>query len=193
GDGIRNRAGHKFLADALALERAERSDRNLFYLGQSYENAGCLDRAIGAYEERVRAGGWSEEVYYSLWRAAECRQRLRPNIHENLPHFLRAHAYRPTRLEALLSACVHLRAVGDWPTVWTLAAGCDWRQSSEDLLFVDTAAGWRLMEEAALASYYLGRTDDARAIYSHLAGLPLPPADRQRITEGLRFSGGQVE
>jgi glycosyltransferase involved in cell wall biosynthesis len=63
-----------------------------FYLANSWKDAGERGRAIECYQERVRMGGWEEEVYYSLLMIA----RLTGSTDD----MLKAWDYRPKRLES---------------------------------------------------------------------------------------------
>ena len=62
--GARNLDPQKYLKDAQVLakglEQEPTNSRYMFYLGQSYHNAGLLDKAIEAYDQRINAGGWAE-------------------------------------------------------------------------------------------------------------------------------------
>jgi hypothetical protein len=64
-----NRVG-KFERDARLLEedlvRDPGNARSVFYLAQSYRDAGDLTRARDTYRQRVGLGGWEEDVWYSL-------------------------------------------------------------------------------------------------------------------------------
>ena len=67
GEGARSRNPQKYLDDAKLLEAAlaEEPDhpRHVFYLAQSYRDAGYLEQAAEAYGRRIHLGGWPEERY----------------------------------------------------------------------------------------------------------------------------------
>lgn len=65
--------------------------RYVFYIAQSWRDALNSERALAAYRERVRIGGWCEEVWYSLFQIAA--------ITESLTDWLAAWSYRPQRIE----------------------------------------------------------------------------------------------
>jgi glycosyltransferase involved in cell wall biosynthesis len=50
--------------------------RYMFYLAQTYMCLDELQEAIKWYKKRVTAGGWAEEVYYSLYQIGICYERL---------------------------------------------------------------------------------------------------------------------
>src|SRR6266542_2215309 len=79
-DGARSRNPLTYLKDAALLEDALRHDpehaRNVFYLAQSYRDAGELERSRELYRRRAEMGGWEEEVWFSLYQAAILDERL---------------------------------------------------------------------------------------------------------------------
>jgi hypothetical protein len=55
-----------------------------------------------------------------------------------------------------------------------------------DTLFVEPNAGWRLLEETALAAWYLGMTEFAENAFKLILQCPiLPPDARVRTQENL--------
>ena len=75
--------------------------RSLFYMAQTYRDLGATARAIELYERRAAAGGWEEEVYYSLYQAGVLRTP------DDWPSaavaLMRAWEQRPRRAEAWTS------------------------------------------------------------------------------------------
>lgn len=70
-----DRAPDALLKDVAALERDVQSGedvpRSLYYIGQSYEQAGLRQQALDAYRRRVAlADGWEQERFYSQLRVA---------------------------------------------------------------------------------------------------------------------------
>jgi glycosyltransferase involved in cell wall biosynthesis len=62
---------YKLERDARLLEASLRSNpgdvRAMFYLAQTYRGLGDLPRALHWYRRRIAAGGWPDEVWYSLY------------------------------------------------------------------------------------------------------------------------------
>ena len=61
----------KFERDVRLLEQglveSPNNPRYLFYLAQSYKDNKQLDKAIEYYKRRIDAGGWYEEIWYSMY------------------------------------------------------------------------------------------------------------------------------
>ena len=79
-DGARARDPLTYRKDALLLEGALLKEpanaRSMFYLAQSYADAGERALAIDRYTKRVTMGGWAEEVWFSLFQIAKQKQIL---------------------------------------------------------------------------------------------------------------------
>jgi len=74
--------------------------RYLFYLAQSYRDAGKPQRAIDAYKQRIALGGWDEELYFSQYSIALCYRTLGNNS-AFIGALLDAFNMRPSRAEPL--------------------------------------------------------------------------------------------
>lgn len=99
----------KYLNDARILEQALKQEtdigltaRYLFYIAQSYRDAGQYELAISWYKTRIEAGGWAEEVWRSKYEIGLLFEIL-GNCQLAKQHYLDAFEYRPTRAESLYS------------------------------------------------------------------------------------------
>ena len=74
--------------------------RYLYYLANSYRDAGVFDTAIETYQQRIAMGGWDEEVHSAMMNMAFCEKDSL-----NFPGFvetmIQAHNVRPQRAEPL--------------------------------------------------------------------------------------------
>ncbi len=68
-EGARSQDEFKFIRDAFALRKElvtkPNDPRSLFYLAQSFRDAGLIQEAIAAYKERLKVDGWVQEKYIS--------------------------------------------------------------------------------------------------------------------------------
>lgn len=60
----------------LYLQQWPGDPRSLFYLAQTLKDKGENAAAIEAYQNRMNAGGWDEEIWYSAYQLAVCFQRM---------------------------------------------------------------------------------------------------------------------
>lgn len=154
----------KYANDAKILEKALETEpdnhRYMFYLAQSYRDSQQDEKAFEAYKKRAEAGGWEEEVYYSMYMMAKIKEKLKSPIEEVTQYYSKAWEYRPQRLEAAFHVMRKLREqkrfvlAFAYGNIATKSPGCS------DILFVEPEMWqWRLLDEFSLAAYYTGNPE----------------------------------
>ena len=196
-DGARSADPQKYAKDAAVLEAALLSEphntRYRFYLAQSYKDAGQLAAALTNYQLRATAGGWDEEVWYSLYECARTSERLGLAYEVVVAAYLKAHQARPQRAEALTALATYLRGLQEWHNGYMFAQVAAHTPVPPDRLFVDvTAYQWRAQDELALAGFYTGRQTEAAQLWNALLDGPhLPATERARVEANLGFAVGK--
>lgn len=198
GKSARAQKGGRFFQDVEVLSRVVEqrpSDaRAVFYLAQSYRDAGRPEEALRWYAKRAEMGGWVEERFYSLWHVAVLMERLgRDWDAEVMPAYLTAYACRPSRPGPLVELARHYRCTRAWPLALMFARQAAALPPCDDSLFVDRTAEWRAHEELALASYYTG--EYAAAGKAALAALAHPDcvgAGRERLLTTVLYVDRQL-
>ena len=198
-DGARNRgdARDKYLADAALLEHALLTDpnnaRNVFYLAQSYRDAGDRPLAIANYRRRAGMGGWAEEAWYALYQTG-LLLLAEGELPEGIGALLEAFQLRPSRVEPLCALARHHRLRKEWELAYMFAARAVQISRPDDILFVnDTMYRWRSADELSIAAYYVGRYDESRRWAEELLESDALPSDqRDRVEENLRFATGKL-
>lgn len=129
--------------------------RSMFYLAQTYRDMGKHAEALSWYAARANAGGWDEEVWYSLYKQAECHKDM-GNAQAFTAAALRAYQFRPSRPEPLyLLASYHRNRGENALAVLYARMGLE-IPPSEDKLFVElypTRHGFA--EELSIAGFYV--------------------------------------
>ncbi|OII62099.1 hypothetical protein BJP40_03540 [Streptomyces sp. CC53] len=191
GEGLRQ----KYLRDAAILEQglAEEPDnaRYVFYLAQSWRDAGEPEKSLAAYDRRADMGGWDEEVFCSRLYAARLAAALERPGAEVVDRYLRAHESRPARAEALGDLARHCRLNGPrWPLAHLVARQAARTPFPSDVLFVEHEwYAWRALDELAVAAYWVGEYDESRECCERLlAGDALPADHRDRVLRNLEFA-----
>ncbi|MCW9129755.1 glycosyltransferase family 2 protein [Bacillus paramycoides] len=155
--------------------------RYLFYLAQTYYHLNQFEDSIKWYKKRVEAGGWTEEVFYSLLRIGFCYEYLANGSsykqHELIDseekehakeqeeqylalaifYFQKAWEYRPTRAEPLyqLVKLYRLRSQNNIALMYALQ-GKEIPFPTEDLLFIDYHVYDYLFDyEISISGYYI--------------------------------------
>jgi tetratricopeptide (TPR) repeat protein len=193
-DGARWKDPGKYLKDAGVLAKALAEDpgnaRTVFYLAQSYRDAGVLEEALKYFRQRVTMGGFPEEVYVAQLWAARIRSKLGAPKEEIWTEFLRAYQLRPTRHEALVDLAEACRKTEDYGLAHMFACRADELPPSGDSLFVEVGSRvWRPRDERAIAAYYLGFHEESRRINEALLADPkVPESEKPRIRDNLAFT-----
>lgn len=154
-DGHQTVTGNKFEGHLPILERAERTPRNVFYHARTLFALERFKEAIPIFEERVRLGGWEEEVYYSLFQIALAKQQLHYPIVEIVKAFFRAHEYRPSRPEPYIVLSSLLRHAGNYALAAKLLS--EFPGVCYDTLLTDPRGAQRVRMEQYLCARQLGQ------------------------------------
>jgi len=165
--------------------------RSVFYLAQSYYDAGDPANALEWYRHRAGMGGWDEEVYYSLFRCGECQVLLGAPWPEVQDAYLRAWEYRPVRAEALHGLARQFRIDGRHQLGYLFAErAASIALPRDDTLFVGVDVHtWRARDEQAICAYWIGKHMESFALCRLLlAGSDLPDEERERVAENRDFA-----
>jgi glycosyltransferase involved in cell wall biosynthesis len=193
GGGARSVNPNKYRNDAAVLEAALAAEpgnaRYAFYLAQSWRDAGEHEKAIAAYEHRVKMGGWEEEVFTSLNEIGKSSVKLGRDDGTIIDAYLRAYERRPTRAEPLCNLAAYLRDLGRRAAAYPFARAAAEIPRPGDILFVDDATyAWRSLDEYAIAAFWVGRYKEGLAANQRLlASGALPAAERQRVERNMAF------
>jgi tetratricopeptide (TPR) repeat protein len=193
----------KYYNDALIFEKAlistpkeelpmDLERRYVFYMAQSYRDAGMNERSIEAYERRADLGGWDEEVYISKYWIAKQKQMLDYSEDEIINSYLKAWEYRPNRLEALYNLIKYLGSKKRYALAFALSSVGMKTGTCQDILFVeDEIWKWRLPDEYSVLAYYNGNPEEAYKIATIIINSPffnnIPTSDQDRINKNLEF------
>ena len=180
-----------------ALENAEsphyepNNARYQFYLGQSWFDAGEIDKALEAYEARVPLEGWEEEVFYTLYRIGICKAILEKPEMEVAKAFIDAWAYRPLRAEPLQQLAKLYRTNNKPRHAYLYAKqAAQTPYPQNDILFVESEVySWKALDELAATAFYMFNFEEGYRACSMLADAPsglISDGDMTRITDNWR-------
>jgi glycosyltransferase involved in cell wall biosynthesis/SAM-dependent methyltransferase len=186
--GARNLDPQKYARDAEILQaevdRNPDDARSVFYLAQSYRDAGDHARARTWYERRAEMGGWDEEVYCALYQAAQARERLDEPWPVVQDAYLRAWNQRTTRSEPLHAiACRHRKDARYSLGHLFARLAADIPMPVADRLFMhNDVYAWRAVDEQAVCASWLGKWAETFDLCQRLlARDDIPDEDRTRI------------
>jgi len=193
----------KYYNDALIFEKAilttpkeelpiDLERRYVFYMAQSYRDAGMHERSVEAYQRRVDLGGWQEEIYISKYWIARQIQSLQKPDEEIIDAYLKAWEYRPNRLESLYHLIKFLGTRKRYALAFALSAIGMKTGPCSDILFVeDEIWKWRMPDEYSVLAYYNGNAEEAHKTTTIIINSPLferiPKGEQDRILKNLDF------
>lgn len=193
-DGARSQDPRKFHKDAELLETAlidePNNTRYVFYLAQSYKDAGEHESSLRNYEKRIAMGGWDQEVYWSMLQVARLEEHLKRPEAIVVNDYIKAYHYRPTRSEPLYNLAHYYRMNNNFPLAYLVAKKGITIPPSNDVLFVEKwIDDYGMLIELSVAAYYLGKFDVAKEASEKILARPNIPQDiRELAQRNLQFT-----
>jgi glycosyltransferase involved in cell wall biosynthesis len=201
-DGARRKDPQNYRRDAAVLATALHTESNpfllaryRFYLAQSYRDCGERVRALEHYLARAELGFWQEEVFVSLYCAAQLMEQLGHPDEEVIAAYLRAANAVPTRAEALHGASRFCRQKKRYEEGYRIAKrGLEIPMPSSDALFVEP---WiyetGLLDECSVNAYWSGHNRDSLDASLKLLGSgKLSAGDTRRVVANARFASDKL-
>jgi hypothetical protein len=194
--GARSQNPHKYRDDALTLERALQTEahpflrsRYTFYLAQCLKDGGDPGRAYKTYLARATMGFWDEEVFVSLWRAAQLAEQLGLPSHTVIGLYLEAWERCSHRAESLHGAARYCRLKDLFHQGWLFARTGLGIAEPESALFGEPwVYAWGLLDEYAVSAYWTGHYQECLDACVELLNGKVPVAESPRIEENARFA-----
>lgn len=192
-EGARSRDPLTYRKDAAILEAAllvePSNERYVFYLAQSWRDAGEPEKALAAYRRRVAMGGWDEEVWYASYEVAIQIERLGGSPAEVRNAYLDAYQRRPTRAEPLYQLARYHRLRNEMVLAYLFAKQAVAIPRPDDRLFLDESVyTWCSLDELATAAYWVGAFEVGRqALVRLLAEGYVPASHQARIEANLGY------
>ena len=159
GDG--GAKSDKFERDIRLLERGLEenpgNERYTFYLANSYRDAGHREKAIEKYKERIKIGGWVEEVWFSYYSIGKCYEDI-GDMTNAIHYWMEGYQYYPERIENLYKIISYYRCNGKNKLAYAfyeIAKDELSRSNSNDHLFLEKEVyDFKLDYEFTVIAYY---------------------------------------
>lgn len=164
----------KYLKHAEILEEEIKKDptnsRNMFYLAQSYKDAGEYQKAYDTYQKRIEMAGYKEEIWYSFFQLGTMAIHLKKEDEEIICWYLKAYNCIPERAGESLGQLVRYLNVRELHQLASLfskiAAECIKPNSG---LFIDTSWYiWRAKWFHSVTCSMIGRNEEAALYWQEL-------------------------
>lgn len=193
-DSARGKDATTYLKDIALLQQGIRDEpdnlRYQFYLAQSYQDAGMLEAALQAYQQRANAAGWEEERWMAQFRAAQLTERLNYPIEHVYLAYLQAWISRQQRAEPLYELARFYRERQLYDTACYFAQQAVNIVQPDDLLFVDHSVyAWRVLDELSVSATYCAPYKPAgqAAMLKLIQQQKFPLSEKARIEANVVF------
>lgn len=156
------------------LKKEPNNSRYVFYLAESYRDAGQKGKALEWFQKRVNMGGWEEEVYWSMLQIGIMLRDIGLPSSLAIDSFLRAYHYRPHRVEAVYYLAELYNQQGDYSKAYELLKIQPFIQKPEqkDSLFnVDWMEEYGLLFQLSICSYFVGNYEESVAACDRLIAM----------------------
>ena len=195
-EGARNAdpvAKYKRDAEALMgdLAKYPNDPRTLFYLANSWRDAGVPDKALKYYKKRADLkNGWDQEKYLSLYYIAQ----LESNFDTKLENAWKAYELDPRRLEVQYIMMLEgIKQRKKLHQIYALAIATTNRAPLRDFLFVDTELyGWKYDELLSVVAFTCKHYEEA-VVVGERALANAPEREKKRIEITLNSIKAQLK
>lgn len=187
---------NKFQRDIELLEQGiidePENSRYKFYLANSYKDTENWEKAIHWYLERIKAGGWKEEVTCSYEYLGRCYSEI--GDHKSaLFYWTSGFDYNPKRAECLYEAGKLCRTLGMNALAYNyLIQSKDIQYPRTDILFIRRDVYEYLIEyELSIVSYYIEQPiEDPRKYFQKL--IPSQNCSYENLINNYQFYANPI-
>jgi glycosyltransferase involved in cell wall biosynthesis len=167
-----------------AVGRDPKDAPSVFDLAQSFYTHGDFVNAKAWYARRMKMGGWSEEIFYAMYRIADSMANLGAPWADVQDAYLKAWEFQPNRAEPLYAIALHYFGERRYLLAHEFArraAAIPFPQSDQ-LCVHDDVYTWRAADMQAVCASWIGKPAESFELDRRLLARPeLPDGDRKRI------------
>jgi len=146
----------KFERDVRLLEEGLKQDpknvRYMFYLAQSYKDCGNIDKSIEFYLKRIDAGGWGEEIWYSMYTIMKLYAEKGDTAMMEM-WGQKAYEFNGERVENILFMVQHFRDKRQYHKAWHYWNIGYGKPKPNDILFLEPEAYINAFDKERLIIY----------------------------------------
>jgi glycosyltransferase involved in cell wall biosynthesis len=194
GDGGARSGVEKFWKNIELLTEGLKEEPNniryMFYLAESYKDAGEKAKALEWYQKRAMSGGWSEEVFWSKLQIAHILRDLRFPATIVILSYEDAHAFRPHRIEPIYYLVEFLNQQEEYLKAyeWICFRESLSKPLTRDYLFnEDWIQDYGFLFQKSICSYYVGQYQESLDACNQLLLNPQLPQVWRELVESNRL------
>jgi len=137
------------------LEEEPKNERYMFYLAQTLKDLKKLPESIEMYKRRINAGGWYEEVWYSMYVISKLSYEL-GNLTEMEYWGMKAYDFNKNRAENIYFLTRIFREISQHHKAWHYMKLGENIKKPHDLLFIEHDVYTHLFDyEKTILDYYI--------------------------------------
>ena len=187
-DGNRAKDPARYRKDAEVLEKALSEDptnaRYAFFLAQSYGSAGETALSLKYYQKRAEMGGFRDEVFWSLFSIGCLQEDLHMDEKLIVDSYSKAFQFDPTRVEPLDHLSAYYQKKHNHLLSYIIAKFALELPPPPTLFYVVREIhDYSLLLKYACAAHFIGKIDEAKAIYEELLLKPNLPDPARYIID----------
>jgi len=164
------------------LEKEPDNDRYVFYLAQSYRDAGMIDEAVKWYKKRFEMGRWKEEMFV-------CAYNISRLLHDK-EWAWKAHEVCPHRSESLVAYATQCRMKDMWSqeVFAMMVHAASIPKPTQECLFIEADIyKWRVFDELGIFAAFTGHKEVCKQMCIRLLhDATYPPSEKERIENNLK-------
>jgi glycosyltransferase involved in cell wall biosynthesis len=197
-DGHRSTDPKKHLKDAQVLEEALLDEPNnadyVYYLAQSYYNAGEYELSLKNYEKRANMIGWEEQTFWSRYYTGLLQEHLKMDPQIFTKNYADAFLLRPTRAEPLYRLAQYYYSNKNPLLGYLVSKICVDLPVPNDIIYVEHwIYSWGTLAVFANCALELGKYEEAATAYAKLAAkTDIPTHILEQAKSTLRWANSKV-
>ena len=197
-EGSRSADPLKYQKDAKVLEEALKDEPNneryVFYLAQSYRDAGDPESALKNYDKRAKMPGWDQETFWAMVQVGAMQEQLKIDPSVIAKSYLSAYLFRPARAEPLCYLAKVYRNQKEYEKGYQTAKIGLTIPIPKDYLFVDTRVyHYDMLLECSVSAYWAGHYAECQKMCKQLlTKTDLPPNIRDLVEKNLAFANAKL-
>ena len=162
----------KYLRDAKLLEEHLKTNKNdprtIFYIAQSYKDAGIFEKAIFWYKKRLEVTGWIQEKYIACWTIGNLHMAIK-KIPDAFFYYMKSYEYDDSRYEAFYEMIHYYRINGMRKLAFSLYKQLKPINKKDNKLFLSYDINeWMLDFEVSIIAFYVREYDEGIKSFKRL-------------------------
>jgi len=193
-DGASSHDPRKFLKNVELLQdglkKEPKNTRYVFYLAESYYDAGEKAKAIEWYQKRIAMGGWEvEEIFWSKFRIATILKSLKVADSIVIEAFKDAIAHRPHRPEPYYYLAEFCNNKQDYEAAYKYIEAykhVEQPKIHDYLFYANWIPNYGLLFQKSICAYYMGHYEEAIEACDQLIANKNLPEDWKKLAQTNR-------